>query len=363
MSKVGILTFQNTLNYGAALQCYALYRTLRELGHEPMVIDYRNPQIARNEGLTYSWCHPRSVLAYAKRQKRVRAFDAFRSRVHFTEPCDRGSIASVCEGLDYVVVGSDQVWNPQCMSDDPSYFLDFMEDASKKKSYAASIGGSETVTDAFDPAKLLDGFTSLLLRERSGADYVASIIRSGIVPQVVLDPTLLLTGEGWKALAMTPKEVAGTGGYVLLYSISEKERAVQAVNRIAEETGCSRVELASGEREPLPGMEGAAFLQFTRPEGFLGLFAGARHAVVSSFHGVCFCILNHLDFYYSLPPTTKGSVNNRVLDLVGALGIDGRTVNELMPGKAARIDWESVDGKLACMRKRSVGLLESSLVR
>ena len=31
MSKVGILTFQNTLNYGAALQCYALYRTLREL--------------------------------------------------------------------------------------------------------------------------------------------------------------------------------------------------------------------------------------------------------------------------------------------------------------------------------------------
>ena len=105
MSKVGILTFQNTLNYGAALQCYALYRTLRELGHEPMVIDYRNPQIARNEGLAYSWCHPRSVLAYAKRQKRVRAFDAFRSRVHFTEPCDRGSIASVCEGLDYVVVG------------------------------------------------------------------------------------------------------------------------------------------------------------------------------------------------------------------------------------------------------------------
>ena len=360
MAKVGILTFQNTLNYGAALQCFALYRVLERLGHEPYVIDYRNPQIARNEGLAYSLRHPRSVVAYLRRQRRVKAFDGFRGQLRHTKACDRRDIAEVCRSLDCIVVGSDQVWNPRCMGDDPTYFLDFMDDPSKKKSYAASIGGSRIVTDAFDFVGMLDGFSSLLLRERSGADYVGSVVGGPVVPRVVLDPTLLLTGQEWNDLASLPSTI-GDSGYVLLYAISEKERSVAAVNALSSALGCRRVELASGEREPLPGMEGSAFLQFARPEEFLGLFSHADYAVVSSFHGVCFCVLNHLDFYFALPPETSGSVNNRVLDLVGALGIYGRSVDDFENGVEEPINWNDVDARLARMRGESMALLERSL--
>ena len=360
MAKVGILTFQNTLNYGATLQCFALYRMLERLGHEPVVIDYRNPQIARNEGLTFSLKRPKSVLAYVKRQRRVRAFDGLKRQMLFTEACGRRDISKVCEGLDCIVVGSDQVWNPKCMGDDPTYFLDFIDNPVKKKSYAASIGGSSIVTSAFDYKGMLNDFSSLLLRERSGSDYVATIVDGAVKPQTVLDPTLLLTGREWASLEKVPEEV-GDEDYTLLYAVSEKERSVAAVNSLSTLYGGRKVELASGERAPLPGMEDSTFLQFSKPEEFLGLFSHARHAVVSSFHGVCFCVLNHLDFYYSLPFFFFFNTNNRVLDLVNMLGIQNRTVGDLACGQMRPIDWQNVDSRLMHMREESIKALERSL--
>ena len=39
--KVGILTFNCALNYGAVLQCHGLYTTIKSWGHDVQVIDYR----------------------------------------------------------------------------------------------------------------------------------------------------------------------------------------------------------------------------------------------------------------------------------------------------------------------------------
>ena len=41
--KVGILTFPNSVSYGACLQMIALQNTVRELGHEVEIINYHNP--------------------------------------------------------------------------------------------------------------------------------------------------------------------------------------------------------------------------------------------------------------------------------------------------------------------------------
>lgn len=45
MSKIAILTFSNTLNYGATMQCYALSQYLISKGHDVSVLDYRNRKI------------------------------------------------------------------------------------------------------------------------------------------------------------------------------------------------------------------------------------------------------------------------------------------------------------------------------
>ena len=49
--KIGIVTFFNYCNFGAALQCAALAQVLKDLGHEPEYIDYSCPFIARVFGL------------------------------------------------------------------------------------------------------------------------------------------------------------------------------------------------------------------------------------------------------------------------------------------------------------------------
>ena len=43
--KIGMITFQNTENYGAALQCRALYTYLVASGNDVQVIDYRCPAV------------------------------------------------------------------------------------------------------------------------------------------------------------------------------------------------------------------------------------------------------------------------------------------------------------------------------
>ena len=43
--RIGILTFHRAHNYGAVLQCYALQETLKRMGHDVQVIDYRQPWI------------------------------------------------------------------------------------------------------------------------------------------------------------------------------------------------------------------------------------------------------------------------------------------------------------------------------
>jgi hypothetical protein len=47
--KIGILTFTNTLNYGAILQSFALQEKLFALGKEPEIIQYTNQRIEEKE--------------------------------------------------------------------------------------------------------------------------------------------------------------------------------------------------------------------------------------------------------------------------------------------------------------------------
>lgn len=361
MARIGILTFQNTLNYGAVLQCYALYRTLEKLGHEPVVIDYRCELVEKNEGLIYSWGHPRSVLRYLRLGHRRKAFDDFKSHLRMTDPCTRGDISDICRDFDFVVVGSDQVWNPRCMGDDPTYFLDFLDSSAKKKSYAASTGGGEIPRTTFDAIGLLNDFSSLLLREKTGTEYVSSVVSSGVVPQTVIDPTLLLTGDEWAEVADDGSAVKRT--YLISYLISEREMAVRAAERLAADSACSIIEVSSGNRKPSITTPGVTFITSASPEGFVSLFHGADYAVVSSFHGVCFSVLNHLDFYYSLPYSIAidDKRNSRVEDLLAALGISHRSVQEYLAGSAESINWALVDNRLAGLREASIAALASSL--
>lgn len=66
MKRIGILTFHNTLNYGAHLQAYALCRYIRDLGYECDIIDYQSDSIVNSYDLRFRnhISSPKSFLKY-----------------------------------------------------------------------------------------------------------------------------------------------------------------------------------------------------------------------------------------------------------------------------------------------------------
>lgn len=61
MTKVGLLTFHRSTNFGSYLQAYALYHKICYLGCDCEVIDYRCPAIERREGLAAKIHGPRDL--------------------------------------------------------------------------------------------------------------------------------------------------------------------------------------------------------------------------------------------------------------------------------------------------------------
>ena len=82
--KIGILTFQNAVNYGAVLQTYALQNSIEKLGVETKVIDYQCDKVnslynpfpkTKNFKKLIS-----NLLWYQRKKKKKNAFENFEKK-------------------------------------------------------------------------------------------------------------------------------------------------------------------------------------------------------------------------------------------------------------------------------------------
>ena len=355
MKKIGILTFQNTLNFGAALQNYALYRALESMMFDVNVINYKSEAIERNESIVPVF-GLKALFKYFAFKGKSRRFAGFKERMRFTDPCRADGLSDVCNRFDYVVVGSDQVWNTELTRSDSVYFLDLIDEPSRRKTYAVSMGYRELPPCDFDQRPLISGFSSILVREKSAAETIARECPDAPTPHVVLDPTLLVEKKIWEDIEQTPAYASETP-YVLVYAVSEFAAAFEAAHTLADSNGTRIVNVRSFGLRRVPGVKSVLNVS---PEEYLGLFAHAQATVVSSYHGLCFSIINHRDFYFS-GKTSGKNTNSRATDLMDALGITGRTVQDLANGTVKPVDWDDVEARLGVLRAESLRLLEESL--
>lgn len=355
MRKIGILTFQNTLNFGATLQNYALYHVLDAMAFDVEVINYRSEPIEKNESFVPSF-RLKAICKYMLLRGKARLFDGFKERLRFTGSCHAGNIADVCDKFDYVVVGSDQVWNTGITHSDATYFLNFIDDPLRCKTYAASMGQGQLPPCDFDPRPLISHFSSILVREKTAAETIARECPDAPTPHAVLDPTLLVEKKVWDDIERTPR-YALKAPYILVYAVSEADAAFEAARRLADSNGAEIINVRAYGLKPVAGVKSVLNVS---PEEYLGLFAHAQATVVSSFHGLCFSIINHRDFYFSGQTRAKNT-NSRATDLMDALGISGRTVQDLANGTVKPVDWDDVEARLGALRAESLRLLKESL--
>lgn len=353
--KAGIITFHDTLNYGASLQCYALQKKLNSMGVDTDVIDYKcswfnkrySPFYIENKSLSKVLYMLAAMPMNVVKQKKKREFH--KRYLKLSSAYDRDTIKNTNDIYDLFITGSDQVFNWKLTDFDTTFFLDFVEKNKRKCSYAASFGFHQLDEDKREKyEELLDGYYAMSVREQSAVELVRDI--TGKTAQLVSDPVFLLKKEDWAELA---KKV-DMKNYILLYSINDTAAYKYAL-KLAEKTGKKLVYLSA----PVKRVGSFIPKRNIGPIDFLGWFYNADYIVTDSFHGTAFSIIFEKQFVSLLARQTHNG-NSRLSNLLSIVGLDNRIVRaELsLDTIAEKIDYSLVNEKLTEYVESSVNYLE-----
>lgn len=352
--KIGILTFHRAHNYGAVLQCYALQEVLGGLGHDVQVIDYRQPYI-ESVYAVFSWkrffsllwhLHAKTFLRYLKhigrRVHRAYVYHHFRDAyLHLTRPCSSRDIPS----LEGYVIGSDQVWSLHCTEVmDKVYWGQFgRRRRSRVVGYAISVTGESLQKIGERKIKeCLPTFSALSFRERKIREEIFRM--TGIVGEVVLDPTLLLPTNGWDKLADGNCRDSVVV-YLLDYRFSRKvkKEIYEKISQLASSLHCGIMDLSDNRMSPT---------------AFVAWFRAARYVVTNSFHGVAFALTFRKPLYAI---RCHDMLDERYVNLLTMVGGQAMLVDEDFLPIPLFVDYAPIGRMLDEERRKSMDYLANNL--
>ena len=358
MSKIALITFHDTTNFGALLQTFGLYKKLNDLGCNCSILDYQcaASQLKNEIPAKFEFSlNPRKLaseyLLKSKKRKKYAAMQQF-SRTHMpkkSQRYDRGSVFDIKEDFDTFVVGSDMLWGLDVTAGDYSYFLDFVNDDKRKFSYGSSIGKRDWTSEEKEKiGKLLARFHKIAIREEKTVERLAPVL-NGKDCQVVCDPTMLLTASEWQPYIgrrLFKKD------YVVLYFDTDDHKCLNDAKVYAKKHG----------KELLVISQMPSFITHThnvfpyKVEDFLSLLYYADTVFTASYHGMVFSLYFHKNLiYYNRAPAYRMETVAKRMNVGNR---EGRKVdfNNLSP-----MDYADIDRRLEGYRQESIAYLKEAL--
>lgn len=324
--RVGILSMQRIRNYGSFLQAYGLKRLLESLGCEVRFVDYRPgrclvepdasrmPRPAAKLAEVLGGPGPLGAkLTYANYKRRYdsRAWPLLGLPA---EPDLR------TEGLDMLVIGSDEVFN--CVQSNPNvgYSPDLFganSKAGRTITYAASCGNTTAAKlrahgVADEVAGWLSRFDAVSVRDENTASVVREL--AGRDPVRNLDPVLAWDFFGVEDVPESPVR----GRYMIAYAYSGRlaEGECAALRAYADKRGLRVVNVG--------GVQGCCdeFLDLG-PFEVLAAFRGAECVLTDTFHGTILSAIAERPFATIVRTQGYGNAE-KLTDLLGRLGLEDR---------------------------------------
>lgn len=291
--KVGVITFHFVDNYGAMLQCAALQGALRDLGHEPRVIDFL-PFAGSRDSWRRGWRHRGGLLKTAchrvfrtlAARGMIREFRRFRSHCFTLTPeCrDLAQVSKICEEFDCVITGSDQVWH---FERHPAYFFAWEGGRPRKISYAPSCAtDAQNYGKAAEVGEWISRFSAVSVRDAASATAIRKV--TGQDPVVVADPTLL-----WDPAPLEESAAVGEEPYLLTYVIggTAPEPLKRALEEARRTSGVRKViAIVAPSHNLRRPVEADESIWSASPGRWLSLIKNARLLVTDSFHGCLFAL-------------------------------------------------------------------------
>lgn len=340
--RIGILTLQNSNNYGAMYQTYALSKYLENKGHDLFIIDYEmtrdNAKIInylkhpisfiqkiwhRKEQIISKFSTKKDSTPTVDRKKEfTKIFENFRkSYLKITqEEYNYKTLLDNCPKADIYICGSDQIWAADFLFTSPAFLLGFAPKESKRVSYAASFGKNRLesyLENTF--TQYINQFDAISVREKSGISIVNSYSKKDA--SHVLDPTLLLSKKDYSQIidyALVPNEP-----YIFVYKLNQTKELSdwmdECINTISQKENLSVLAVSTNlvypfnknwnELHPTPGQ-------------LLGLIEKSTVTITNSFHGTVFSMILQTKFLSFARDKYKDKQNVRMEELLSNLDLE-----------------------------------------
>lgn len=384
MKPIGLVTCYFHHNYGSMLQAYATEMIMQQMGLPFQTIACKAPVNYMQENkilyiikklMIADWKMRLGKMKIERAKKdnpefaknwevRNKAFDLFAETFFHVSPyCkNREELTKMADNYSAFLVGSDQLWRTDSV-EHGYYTLEWVPDHIRKIAYSTSIGVKEVPWFQVEKNKrFMNRFDHIALREQSACDLVYKL--TGRKVPVVLDPTLLFTGEQW--MEIQQQEPLTEGKYIFCYLLGDNPSQRDFIKRVKEKTGCKIVALQQLD-DYIPSDEGFADeAPYVGPREFLNYIRNAEFVFTDSFHCSVFSILYKKNFFTfsRFAEGAKQSTNTRIDNLLHITGLeDRRMTKDKTVGGVINYNgsFDGVDARLNAYRKSSMEYLHNAL--
>ncbi len=344
---VGITGFWRVFNYGGDLTYYALYHVIMDLGLEPLMIEACDPKMTKGAPLSptrletkYPWFNIAPWYTDIEKQKEVN------HRVYT------------------IMVGSDQVWNPNLINSGilGCYSLDFAVPWRNTVAYSSSFGKTHYVIDSpekEDHIRLLKKIRHVSVRESSGVDICAGF---GIKAKHVLDPVMLCDVKHYEELVRN-----ATITYPEHFALCFVRHVGMHLNplRLSNEMGKEVISIG-GPDINIEDEHPYLMMNARTVENWIKALMECEYVLTDSFHAVAVAIALKKPFIAVYGNMTDDTGIDRFVSLLRMFDLESRlfrTSDEALDSGVLSkpIDFDAVGRRLEEHRKESLRWLKDAL--
>lgn len=310
MKTVGIITTFRQSNFGSVLQAFSLQKVINQLGYQSKVIDYKYPnefhyergcRLSKPKPITWK-LEIKFLIKNLLEMLGFRTVPKMKLLNHFINKemnCTRRYISyndlhNNPPKFDVYLSGSDQIWNPNTMYGDMTYFYDFVSDGSKIISYSSSFS-CDSIPKKYQEQykKYLSRYSAISVRESNGVKLVKELTERKDA-KLVLDPTLLLDRNEWTQLAKKSRKLKTPKKYILCYMLAYTYNPNDKMKELLKFVQ-DKYQLPIVSLSPIKDWDGGEYIRIENKQSvgiyeFIKLFADAEIVVTSSFHGTAFSL-------------------------------------------------------------------------
>ena len=362
--KIGIITYHHARkSYGACLQALALSRVCARYASTE-IINFENPYEQREIKdigvslitkirrravyLVKAFIYQSRKNPYSNISKLDSLYGCVSQRI-FHSADEMNSI-----GYDVLITGSDQVWNPEITGGvEKAFLLDFGQ-ASRRISYAASMGSHHLTEFEKDVYRnCLSRFSAISVREEFAKKELQGLTEKDIF--VAADPTMLLNVNEWKSIFPELQETSSEGDYILTFFVthgfsSYSEKVSSYADRL-------KLPIWNDQHHNKQYPHVDKIIQAPSISEFLSLIQNASLVITNSFHGTAFAIYFHKRFVSLVNKGNASRVENLLtrLNLVDRIDLPLSSVDK-------EIDYTEVDDVMEKIRCESKDWLKNAII-